>query len=216
MENQNVEITYFTDIKSKRIEWLWYPYIPYGKITILQGDPGEGKTSFVLDLISRMSKEETLPLSSRKIFGKAIYQNSEDDISDTIKPRLLRYKANCRNICFIDTRDMPISVDDASLEEAITSVGAKLLVLDPLQSFFGSNCDMNRAYKVRPKMTKLKELAAKTGCAIILVGHLNKNTKGKSNYRGLGSIDISAAARSILHIGRVDGEENIRVLSQEE
>ena len=212
MDNQELEVTYFTDVKSKRIDWLWYPYIPFGKITILQGDPGEGKTSFVLDLISRMSNEDTLPLSNKRIFGKAIYQNSEDDISDTIKPRLLRSKANCRNVCYIDTRDMPISVDDSSLEQAIVSVGAKLIVLDPLQSYLGG--DMNRAYKVRPKMTKLKEIAARTGCAIILVGHLNKNSNGKSNYRGLGSIDISAAARSIIHIGKLQSDDTVRVLSQ--
>jgi len=212
MEVQNVEITYFTDVKSKRIDWLWYPYIPFGKITILQGDPGEGKTSFVLDLIARMSKADALPLSNKIIEGKAIYQNSEDDISDTIKPRLTRYKANCKNICFIDTRDMPLHVDDNSLEQAIVAVGAKLIVLDPLQSYLGG--DMNRAYKVRPKMTKLKEIATRTGCAIILVGHLNKNSNGKSNYRGLGSIDISAAARSILHIGKLQSDENVRVLSQ--
>ena len=214
MANQNVEITYFTNVKSKRIEWLWYPYIPYGKITILQGDPGEGKTSFVLDLIARMSKSDTLPLSNKVIEGRAIYQNSEDDISDTIKPRLTKYKANCKNICFIDTQDNPISIDDDSLEEAITTVGAKLIVLDPLQSYLGSKCDINRAYNIRPKMTKLKEIAARTGCAIVLVGHLNKNSRGKSNYRGLGSIDISAAARSILHIGKLQGDESVRVLSQ--
>ncbi len=211
---QNFDLTYFTDVKSKRIEWLWYPYIPLGKITILQGDPGEGKTTFILDLISRMSNGENLPCSDKKVSGIAIYQNTEDDISDTIKPRLIKSKAECKNVCFIDSKEMPIVLDDSYIEQAIVSSQAKLLVLDPIQSFLGVNCDMNRAAKIRPKMTKLKEVAARTGCAIVLVGHLNKNTRGKSNYRGLGSIDISAAARSILYLGKLPAEPSVRILTQ--
>ena len=211
----NYDITYFTEVESKKVNWLWYPYIPYGKLTILQGDPGDGKTTFILSLIATLSNGEHLPFSETKVSGISIYQNAEDDISDTIKPRLERHKANCERICFIDSKDTPLFMDNDNIEKAIRDTGAKLLVLDPIQSFIGNNVDMNRANSIRPLMTKLKETAQKTGCAIVLVGHLNKNNSGKANYRGLGSIDITAASRSVLLIGKDPSNPQNRYLIQQ-
>ncbi len=211
----NYDITYFTEVESKKVDWLWYPYIPYGKLTILQGDPGDGKTTFILSLIATLSNGEHLPFSETKVSGISIYQNAEDDISDTIKPRLERHKANCERICFIDSKDTPLFMDNDNIEKAICETGAKLLVLDPIQSFIGNNVDMNRANSIRPLMTKLKETAQKTGCAIVLIGHLNKNNSGKANYRGLGSIDISAASRSVLLIGKDPQNPQNRYLIQQ-
>ena len=215
MSSGNYDITYYTDIESKQVDWLWYPYIPYGKLTILQGDPGDGKTTFILSIMALMSKNERLPFSEQRISGVSIYQNAEDDISDTIKPRLEKHKANCKNICFIDSKDSPLAMDDDNIEKAIRETGAKLLVLDPIQSFIGNNVDMNRANSIRPLMTKLKDTAQRTGCAIVLIGHLNKNSSGKSNYRGLGSIDITAASRSVLLIGKDPQNPSNRYLIQQ-
>jgi hypothetical protein len=209
------KLTYYNDIESRKVDWLWYPYIPLGKITIIQGDPGEGKTTFVLSLLSILSNGEKLPCSESRISGKAIYQNTEDDNADTIKPRLEKHGANCANICFIEKAGGLLSLDDEDLKQWVIESGAKVLVLDPIQAFIGENIDMNRANAVRPRMNKLKELAESTGCAVLLVGHLNKNAGGKSSYRGLGSIDFSAAARSILVIGKSPDDENIRVLAHQ-
>ena len=211
----NYDITYFTEVESKKVDWLWYPYIPYGKLTILQGDPGDGKTTFILSLIALLSNGEHLPFSDTKVSGISIYQNAEDDISDTIKPRLEWHKANCKKICFIDSKDTPLFMDNDNIEKAIRETGAKLLVLDPIQSFIGNNVDMNRANSIRPLMTKLKDTAQKTGCAIVLIGHLNKNNGGKANYRGLGSIDITAASRSVLLIGKDPDNPQNRYLVQQ-
>lgn len=211
MDTAEYNITFFHDVRSKKVKWLWYPYIPYGKITLIQGDPGDGKTSFILNLIARMSNGDTLPFSKAHIHGVAIYQNAEDDIADTIKPRLERQHANCQNICFID-QTSPLLIENNSIEKAISETGAKLLVLDPLQSFMGEHIDMNRANSVRPLMQHLKKIAATTGCAIVLVGHLNKNISNKASYRGLGSIDIIAAARSVLLIGKDEENPNMRYL----
>lgn len=212
--NENFDLKYFQDVKSKKVEWLWYPYIPYGKITIIQGDPGEGKTTVVLSLISMLSKGEPLPFSNEKISAISIYQNAEDDNSDTIKPRLEHHKANCKNVCFIEKSDGLLFMDDDSIEKAIVKSKAKLLVLDPIQAYIGDNVDMNRANVIRPRMTRLKETAEKTGCAIVLIGHMNKNSTGKANYRNLGSIDISAAARSVLIVGKMGKDTNVKVLAQ--
>lgn len=213
--NQKFDLKYFKDIKSKKVEWLWYPYIPYGKITIVQGDPGEGKTTVVLSLISMLSNGVPLPFTNEKKILISIYQNAEDDNSDTIKPRLEHHKADCENVCFIEKEDGLLFMDDDSIEKAIIKSNAKLLVLDPIQAYIGDNVDMNRANVIRPRMTRLKETAERTGCAIILIGHMNKNSGGKSNYRGLGSIDISAAARSVLLVGKMSKDSDIKVLAQQ-
>jgi hypothetical protein len=210
----NFSLKYYHQIESRKIDWLWYPYIPYGKITIVQGDPGDGKTTFILSLIAKMSKCDKLPLSDVIISGNSIYQNTEDNLADTIKPRLESQGADCSKISFIEKSDS-LSLDDDCFEDAITRTGAKLLVLDPIQAFVGDNIDMNRANVMRPRLNRLKEIAERTGCAIVLIGHLNKNSAGRAGYRGLGSIDISAAARSVLIIGKLKEYPDLRFMAQQ-
>ncbi len=212
---ENFEIVSYDRIQSKEIRWLWYPYIPFGKITIVQGDPGEGKTTFVLSLLSILSRGDYLPLSNQKAYGFSIYQNTEDDNSDTVKPRLEKLGADCSRICFLATNDAPLYMDDSALEKAIRKLDARVLVLDPIQAFVGDTIDMNRANAIRPKLNHLKQVAEKTGCAVILVGHLNKNVGGKAAYRGLGSIDFVAAARSVLVLGRPEDDPDTRVIVQQ-
>jgi len=89
---------------------------------------------------------------------------------------------------------------------------AKMVVLDPIQGFLGANVDMHRANEIRPLMKRIAVLAEKYHCAVILIGHMNKNSNGKSSYRGLGSIDFQAAARSVLIVGRVKEEPEVRVV----
>ena len=101
---------------------------------------------------------------------------------------------------------------DARLEEAIIKTKARLVVLDPIQGFLGAAVDMHRANEIRPLMKRIAVLAEKYHCAIILIGHMNKNSNGKSSYRGLGSIDFQAAARSVLIVGRIKDEPEIRVV----
>ncbi len=98
------------------------------------------------------------------------------------------------------------------IEKAITQNGARLIILDPIQAYMGEKTDMNRANEVRPMFRRLADVAERTGCAVILIGHLNKAAGGQSAYRGLGSIDFRAAARSVLLIGRVKREPNVRVI----
>ena len=94
-------LKYYSDVTSRKIDWLWYPYIPFGKITVIQGDPGEGKTTFVLSLLSIISNGEKLPFSDNHVSGKVIYQNTEDDNSDTIKPRLELHQADCTKVMLL-------------------------------------------------------------------------------------------------------------------
>ncbi len=210
----NLRLINMKDVEVESIEWLFYPFIPYGKITIIQGDPGEGKTTLVLQIIASLTKgtsvledKETEPIN-------VIYQTAEDGLADTIKPRLLKANADCSRVLVIDDRDIPLTMLDIRLEQAIAETKARLVVLDPIQGFLGTGVDMHRANEIRPVMKHISELAEKYKCAIILIGHMNKCSMGKSAYRGLGSIDFQAAARSVLIVGRIKDEPEVRVVCQ--
>ena len=228
-------------VEVEQIEWLLYPFIPYGKVTIIQGDPGEGKTTMVLQIIAKLTRgEPILPVDSTKDKRtnidseggtvdtenaennallqqleapvNVIYQTAEDGLGDTIKPRLLAAGADCTKVMVIDDSEQPLTMADVRLEEAIIQTKARMVVLDPIQGFLGAEVDMHRANEIRPLMKRIAVLAEKYHCAIILIGHMNKNSNGKSSYRGLGSIDFQAAARSVLIVGRIKDEPEVRVV----
>ena len=212
-----LKLIHMDQVEVEEIEWLFYPFIPYGKVTIIQGDPGEGKTTVVLQIIAKLTKGEPIlnEITEEETGVKpinVIYQTAEDGLGDTIKPRLLAAGADCSRVLVIDDQDQPLTMVDARLEEAIIQTKARLVVLDPIQGFLGAGVDMHRANEIRPLMKRISVLAEKYQCAIILIGHMNKNSNGKSSYRGLGSIDFQAAARSVLIVGRVKDEPEIRVI----
>lgn len=204
-----------SEIQSQEVAWLWFPFIPYGKLTIVQGDPGDGKTTLVLKIAAKQSKGEGLD-SKMKLTEplNVIYQSAEDGLADTVKPRLEAAGANCENISVIDESIKSLSMIDERLEEAVIRTKAKLLILDPIQAYLGGGMDMNRANEARDMTKKLATLAEKYQCAIVLVGHMNKAAGNKAAYRGMGSIDFFAVARSVLLVGRVEGEANIRAVVQ--
>ena len=196
-------IEYYSNVKSSSVEWIWYPYIPCGKITVLQGDPGEGKSTLILHIAAILTKGANLPDGNKiKKPMTVIYQCSEDSKADTIKPRLENAGADCRRVAFIKDDNGDLTLDDERIELAVKTTGAKLLVLDPIQAFIGKNGNMQSAVRMRETMTKLANIAEEYACAIVLVGHMTKSNSGKSIYRGLGSIDIAAAARSVLLVAR--------------
>ena len=204
-----------SDVQSQTVDWLWYPFIPYGKLTIIQGDPGDGKTTLILNIAARLSKGEGLD-NDMKVTEpvKIIYQTAEDGLADTVKPRLELAEAVCERIMVIDETEKSLSMIDERLEEAVIRTKAKLLILDPIQAYLGGGMDMNRANEARDMTKKLATLAEKYQCAIVLVGHMNKAAGNKAAYRGMGSIDFFAVARSVLLVGRVEGEANIRAVVQ--
>ena len=222
-DEPNLKLINMEQVEVEKIDWLLYPFIPFGKVTIVQGDPGEGKTTMVLQIIAKLTKGEAVlpsgsdePALEEKTMDlepvNVIYQTAEDGLGDTIKPRLLSAGADCSRVMVIDDNDQALTMMDARLEEAIIRTKARLVVLDPIQGFLGAAVDMHRANEIRPLMKRIAVLAEKYHCAIILIGHMNKNSNGKSSYRGLGSIDFQAAARSVLIVGRIKDEPEIRVV----
>ena len=204
-----------SDVQSQTVDWLWYPFIPYGKLTIIQGDPGDGKTTLILNIAARLSKGEGLD-NDMKVTEPVniIYQTAEDGLADTVKPRLELAEAVCERIMVIDETEKSLSMIDERLETAIKQTGARVLILDPIQAYLGGTMDMNRANEARDMTERLSLLAEKYKCAILLIGHMNKAGGNKAAYRGMGSIDFFAVARSVLLVGRIEGEPDLRAVVQ--
>ena len=211
-QEETVEIIRMSEVDTQTVEWLWEPYIPFGKVTIVQGNPGEGKTTFALRLAAACTNRKPFPHMAAHEPFNVIYQTAEDGLGDTIKPRLMEAEADLDRVLVIDESKQVLSLSDERIERAIRQTGARLIILDPIQAYVGEKTDMNKANEIRPMFRRLAEIAERTGCAVILIGHLNKAAGGQSAYRGLGSIDFRAAARSVLLIGRVKREPNVRVI----
>ena len=205
----------YEDIEQTSVEWLWFPYLPFGKLTIIQGNPGEGKTYFAMMLTAACTNRKTFPNMEEIEPFNVIYQTAEDGMGDTIKPRLVEAGADLSRVMVIDDTEEALTLSDDRIEKAIRQNQVRLLIIDPVQAFIGADVDMNRANEVRPIFRKLGMIAEKTGCAIVLIGHLNKSSGTQSTYRGLGSIDIMAAVRSLLFIGKVKKDPTTRVLIHE-
>ena len=210
---ENLKIITMRDVEIEHINFIWMPYIAYGKITIVQGDPGDGKTTMMLAIAAAVTRGEEIGGSGNAAPADVIFQTAEDGLADTIKPRLEQLGADCSRVHVIDEEDKSLSLVDERIVSAIVKTGAKLFILDPIQAYLGGS-EMNSANGVRPLMKRLATVAENTGAAIVLIGHLNKSAS-KSIYRGLGSIDIIAAARSVLTVGRlVNVDENMRAFIQ--
>ena len=209
---QDLELIRMSDIQPEEVQWLWYPYIPLGKLTVIQGDPGEGKTTFVLAVIAALTKGEALPEREPLDPVNILYQTAEDGLADTIRPRLDALGADCSRVLVIDESKRELSLSDERIRQAMEEIGAKLLVLDPLQAYLGAEVDMHRANEVRPILKRLGSVAEQMGCAVVLIRHLNKMQGQKSGHRGMGSVDFQAAARSVLLVGRAKEDPQLRIV----
>lgn len=209
---KEMKLKRMSEIDAEEVKWLWYPYIPFGKITIIQGDPGEGKTTLGLRLAAACSNGDVLPNMRKCEPITVIYQTAEDGLGDTVKPRLTEAHANENIIFNICEDDDVLTLNDERIESAIRQTGAKLVIFDPIQGYVGSDTDINRANEIRTVMRRISKIAEETGCAIVFIGHLNKMKGTSSAYRGLGSIDFRASARSVLLVGRLSEAPNVRVI----
>ncbi|MDD2979982.1 MAG: AAA family ATPase [Hespellia sp.] len=212
----NKLLTLYSEVRSEPVKWLWYPYIAIGKITLLQGDPGDGKSTMMMNLIAEISKGGASP--DGRAFGRprrVIYQCSEDGVADTIKPRLEKSCADCSNVAFINEEIYSgLTLDDERIRDAIISFRPSLVIIDPLQAYIGNGSDLQIAGKSRKLMSRLGLWASMYDVAVVLIGHMNKKTGGKELYRGLGSIDVMAAARSVLQVERTEKNPSVRMVKQ--
>ena len=212
---ETVKIIRMSDVELTPVEWLWKPYLPFGKLSVLQGNPGEGKTYFAMHLAAACTNGKLLPNMERMEPFNVIYQTAEDGLGDTVKPRLIEAGADLDRVLVIDDSDVQLTLSDERIEKAIIENNARLVIIDPIQAYLGADVDMNRANEVRPIFMRLGQVAQRTGCAILLIGHLNKAAGMQSLQRGLGSIDIAAAVRSVMFIGKLKHDPSMRILTHE-
>lgn len=202
------------NVRAQRVKWLWYPYIPLGKVTLIDGDPGLGKSWVGLAIASACSNGDALPGGSVPTRARTLILSAEDGLGDTIRPRLDALGAD---LTMIDALDDALTFDErglARLDRTVADLKPTLIVVDPLFAYTGKDLDMHRANEIRPVMRALAGLAETHHCAIVLIRHLTKGGRDKAIYRGLGSIDVTAACRSVLLVGADPDDHETRVLTQ--
>jgi hypothetical protein len=190
------------DVEAEHVTYLWYPRLPRGKFALVEGDPGTLKTFITLKIGAAFSCGDKLPGATETVTGKVLLMSAEDGLADTVRPRLDRMKANLKNIIAVPNLFTLDAAGLAVFEALLTKHRPLLVVIDPLVAYMGGEVDLHRANEMRALTARLAELAGRYGTTILAVRHWRKASTDKSIYRGLGSIDLSAAARSILITGR--------------
>jgi hypothetical protein len=210
------------EIELREIEWLWRDHIPLGALTILDGDPGLGKSSFTVDLAARVSTGRLMPDGSKGCKGPVLMIGSEDDPSRVVVPRLEAARANTSKVHLghlVTGGDQEgaelISLPDHFdyLEARIQEIRPALVVIDPIMSHLGSAIDSYKDQSARTVLAELANVAEVYGCAIILVRHLAKGQGRPALHRGGGSIAFVGAARAAFLIGKNPDDDKSRVFA---
>lgn len=212
-------------VPREHVTWVWPGRLAAGKLGIIDGDPGLGKSVITLDIAARVTTGTPMPGESvmdRREPAGVIVACAEDDIADTVIPRLVSHGADLKRAGYIplgrdsEGRLVPLSVprDLGRVEAAIGELGAALMVIDPITAYLPETVQTHNDASVRRALTPLADTAQRTGCAILLVRHLNKDTKGPAIYRGGGSIAFSGSARTALITGRHPDDDSASVLAR--
>jgi hypothetical protein len=189
------------DVVAEDVKWLWPGRIPKGHLTILDGDPGLGKTTLLIDIIARITRGDPMPDGSFGWPGAALLISAEDAMGDTIQPRCQAASANLKHVHALDSI-VRFPQDSRDLQRIIEDKGVVILVLDPLSAYLGERCNAHVDADVRRALAPMKDLATETGVALVGIRHLNKSGQGSPLYRGGGSIAFTAAARSVMMTGK--------------
>jgi hypothetical protein len=206
--------TPMTEIKPEQVEWLWDRRIPKGKVTILDGDPGKGKSTILYDLAARVTAGKPLPDGQPVEAAGAIIVSREDGAADTIAPRFLAAGGDPRRARIIGSGEEFVIPDDVDkLERAIKQTNAAFVVIDPVMSFLADEINSNSDQQVRRALQPLVDVAKRTEAAITLCRHMTKSITGPAIYRGQGSIGFIGIVRSGLMVGDHPDREQVFVLA---
>ena len=190
-----------SDVKAEQVEWLWHPYIPLGKVTGLEGDPGIGKSTIGLAIATCVSIGKGLPGNPDAKPADVLIASAEDSLCDTIKPRLDNMGADVSLIHAIQGDFSLADKGISTIRRYIKELDPALVIIDPLVAYIGSTVDIHRANETRNVMAQLADLADEYFTSILVIRHLTKAYQSKAIYRGQGNIDITAACRSVLLAG---------------
>lgn len=211
-----------SEVEAEPVDWLWSDRVPLGELTILDGDPGTGKSTVLTALAAHLTTGQGLPdHRGDPIEGGAVYVTTEDSPGRTIRPRLEAAGANTGRVLLVpsvpdeegDPRPLVLPDDVPLLEQAAHRVGARLVVIDPLMAHLGGSINAHRDADVRRALAPLSDLAHRLGVAVVVVRHLNKSGRTAAIYRGGGSIGIIGAARVGLLLAEHPDQRGVRVLA---
>jgi putative DNA primase/helicase len=216
-----MKLTTVGDLESRPVSWLWPGRLALGKLAMLDGDPGLGKSLVTLDLCARLSRGRPFPDgASGPGRAAALVLNGEDGAEDTIRPRLQALDADLKHVFVLRAEDAPagellrLPGHMSVLDDALSRTRARLLVIDPIVAFLDPRIQSSNDASVRRALAPLAQLAERHGAAVLLVRHLNKSPGRSPIYRGGGSIGLLAACRSGWLIARDPEQPAHCVLAQ--
>jgi hypothetical protein len=214
-DSAHLQIVCMAGVRPETVCWLWHPYIARGKLTILEGDPGLGKSWLTCALAAGISRGRGLPGTEPFEPGSVLMLSAEDGLGDTLRPRLDAVGADVSRVFALAE---PMTFDAAGLlrlEAMIIKYSPSLVIIDPLFAFTGGKVDIHRANECRAISAPLAAIAEHCGCALVAVRHLGKSRgSGHALNAGIGSIDFAAAARSVLLVGQDPDEPGKRAIVQ--
>ena len=192
-----------SDIRPVAVSWLWTSWLPVGKLVLLEGDPGCGKSSIAIDLAARLTSGSPMPTGQGVDPAGVVILNAEDGIEDTVRPRLDAAGADCERVHLWDWQSVLPRLPDSAdwLADRIVEHEVKLVILDTLTTFLASGIDSHRDQDVRRALTPLVKTAAEYGTAVLAVRHLNKGQQSNAMHRGMGSMAFTGLARAVWHAG---------------
>lgn len=210
-----------SDVEAETVTWVWPDRIPCGRLTVLDGDPGLGKSTLTLDIAARVTRGTLMPMAENGLGGPrgVLLLTAEDGLADTVRPRLDAAGADVARVAALKGvldgeghSRLPTVADVDAIRKAADEVDAALVIIDPLSAYLGG-ADAHRDADVRQTLADLAELAESTGLAVLAVRHLNKSGTANPLYRGGGSIGIVAAARAAHILARDPDDEGALVLA---
>jgi hypothetical protein len=218
---RRANVVTLSDVQPETLQWLWKNRIPLGKLTIIDGDPGLGKSHLTMDMAARVSTGTPFYGGDAREPAGVILLSAEDGLEDTIHPRLVAAGADLSRVhAFKDVAGpkedeaFPSFPKDADLlRDEIKDREARLVVIDPLMAYLGGSVNSFSDQEVRRALAPLAKTAQETRCAIVMVRHLNKKTDASALYRGGGSIGIIGAARAAFLLAEDPEDSECRVLA---
>lgn len=224
-EDGDVELVCLADVKMEKIDWLWPDRIARGKLTVIAGDPGLGKSQITANIAAIVSAGQKWPdASTTATTASVLILSAEDDMADTIKPRLVAAGGDVKNCHILKAvtstdnkgnkipRGFDLKRDVGSLEKTIAKLGnVSLIIIDPISAYMGKT-DSNNNSEVRGLLAPLTELAEKANVAVVVVTHLNKSQSQSMLNRVIGSIGLVAASRYTFGVIKDEAKPDIRYL----
>lgn len=205
--------TELSEIQAKQVKWLWKPFIPLAMISILEGDPGLGKSFLAMHIAAQVTLGGKLPGGQQLSPGNVVYLSAEDDNAFTIRPRMEAMGADLERVLVLDEYMALNSEGIEALTKEVESSSPRLIIIDPLMGFMESGPDPYKPTVIRPFLAELRRIGEDAEASILIIRHLAKARHGNPLYQGAGSIDQIGVARSAMRVAEHPDDSSLRVLA---